>query len=139
MNKVSIILGLLSYVGVTYLHLLPCLKVLQVYFFVEWNVDMFQVNLSPDIVCGLFIIFWRSRMYWFSAEPANILEGPEIGMRVAEGQTANLTCEVYGSPKPLIVWLKGDEQLTGGRFTVMEDGNLQIAVCNCASIIIFNK
>lgn len=51
-----------------------------------------------------------------------------VGQKASEGQTINLTCQVFGSPKPQIVWLKGQEQLTGGRFTVMEDGNLQISV-----------
>jgi len=62
------------------------------------------------------------------AEPPFIQEGPIIGLRAAEGQTINLTCKVSGSPKPHVVWLKGDEQLTGGRFRLMEDGNLEIAV-----------
>jgi len=63
-----------------------------------------------------------------SAEPPVILEGPAIGLRAAEGQTINLTCKVFGSPKPLVVWMKGAEQLTGGRYRVLEDGNLEIAV-----------
>jgi len=63
-----------------------------------------------------------------TAEPPFILEGPLIGLRAAEGQTINLTCKVFGSPKPRVVWKKGDEQLTGGRYRVMDDGNLEIAV-----------
>ena len=51
-----------------------------------------------------------------------------MGQRTAEGQTIYLTCQVFGSPKPQIVWLKGQEQLTGGRFTVMDEGDLQIVV-----------
>ena len=59
-----------------------------------------------------------------------------MGLRAAEGQTINLTCKVFGSPKPLVVWKKGDEQLTGGRFRVMEDGNLEIAVSICLSALL---
>jgi hypothetical protein len=69
-------------------------------------------------------------IHFFLAEAATILEGPVVGQKASEGQTINLTCQVFGSPKPQIVWLKGQEQLTGGRFTVMEDGNLQISVSN---------
>jgi len=65
---------------------------------------------------------------WWSAEPPFILEGPMIGLRAAEHQTINLTCKVFGSPKPHVVWKKGDEQLTGGRYRVLEDGNLEISV-----------
>ena len=49
-----------------------------------------------------------------------------MGMRAAEGQTVNLTCQVFGSPKPVVVWRKSGEQLTGGRFSVTEDGHLMI-------------
>ena len=57
-----------------------------------------------------------------------IIEPPLIGQRAAEQQTINLTCHVFGSPKPLITWLKGTEQLTGGRYKVLEDGHLEITV-----------
>ena len=63
-----------------------------------------------------------------AVEPPFIQGGPIIGLRAAEGDTINLTCKVSGAPKPHVVWLKGDEQLTGGRFRLMEDGNLEIAV-----------
>jgi len=59
-------------------------------------------------------------------EPPFILDPPVMGQKAAEGQTINLTCSVYGSPKPLVVWKKGNEQLTGGKFIVQDDGSLQI-------------
>lgn len=49
-----------------------------------------------------------------------------MGAKAAEGQTVNLTCRVFGSPRPLVVWRKGNEQLTGGRFQVMPEGHLRI-------------
>jgi len=61
------------------------------------------------------------------SEPPVITEQPVVGMRAAEGQTVNLTCQVFGSPKPVVVWKKSGEQLTGGRFSVTADGHLQIA------------
>jgi len=61
-------------------------------------------------------------------EPPFILDPPLDGQKAAEGQTINLTCSVYGSPKPLVVWKKGYEQLTGGRYLVMDNGDLQITV-----------
>lgn len=57
-----------------------------------------------------------------------ILSPPLEAQRAAEGQTIYLQCEVFGSPKPLVFWRKGSEQLTGGRFKVMEEGHLQITV-----------
>jgi len=87
---------------------------------------------------GLFSLFYNKLSstvvdLWL-AEPPFILEGPLIGLRAAEGQTINLTCKVFGSPKPRVVWKKGDEQLTGGRYRVMEDGNLEISVSLSASV-----
>lgn len=60
------------------------------------------------------------------SEPPLIQDPPKEIQRAAEGQTINLTCQVFGSPKPIIVWRKGQEQLTGGRFKVMDEGHLQI-------------
>lgn len=70
-------------------------------------------------------IFTNAYLNVLSEEPM-ITEPPLVGMRAAEGQTANLTCKVFGSPKPVVVWKKSGEQLTGGRFSVTEDGHLQI-------------
>ena len=60
-----------------------------------------------------------------------------MDMRAAEGQTINLTCNVLGIPQPLIVWLKGDEQLTGGHFTIMPEGHLQITVSSNRILCLF--
>ena len=62
------------------------------------------------------------------AEGAIITHPPLDKEKSAEGQTATLQCTVFGSPKPLVVWRKGDEQLTGGRFRVLENGHLEITV-----------
>ncbi len=62
------------------------------------------------------------------AEPPIITEPPLEGQKAAEGQTTALRCSVFGSPKPLVVWKKGNEQLTGGRFSVLENGHLEIVV-----------
>ena len=51
----------------------------------------------------------------------------------------SLPCTVYGSPKPRIVWTKGNEQLTGGNFKVLPSGALQITVRpargQCGSVV----
>ena len=60
------------------------------------------------------------------SEPPIILSPPLETHVVAEGKTVYLQCEVFGSPKPSVVWTRGNEQLTGSRFKVMEEGHLQI-------------
>ena len=53
---------------------------------------------------------------------------PKAEHKAAEGRDTQLRCLVFGSPRPLVVWKKGSEQLTGGRFTVTEQGHLNISV-----------
>ena len=66
------------------------------------------------------------------------MEPPKVEQLAAEGQTINLTCRVFGSPTPLVVWKKGNEQLTGGRFRVLSNGYLEIDVSGLAlTVIIF--
>ena len=37
-----------------------------------------------------------------------------------------MTCKVTGAPKPEVKWVRDGLELTGGRYKVMEDGNLEI-------------
>ena len=60
---------------------------------------------------------------------APIITLPPLAVhKAAEARNTQLRCQVYGSPKPLVVWKKGSEQLTGGRFVVTEAGHLNISV-----------
>ena len=63
-----------------------------------------------------------------SAEKPTIQEPPLAEQKVAEGQTTTLKCSTIGSPTPLVVWRKGTEQITGGRYKVLENGDLEIQV-----------
>ena len=59
---------------------------------------------------------------------------PEVGQKAAEGQTITLKCTVFGSPKPQVIWHKSNEQLTGGRYKVMDHGDLRITVGHIGQI-----
>ena len=88
----------------------------------SWNdLDILKEILIKNLKVVLFI--------FIAVEPPFILTPPTVGQKGAEGQTVELTCEVYGSPRPFVVWSKSNEQLTGGRFSVLDSGNLQITVC----------
>lgn len=41
-----------------------------------------------------------------------------------------LTCRVFGAPKPEIKWIRNNMELTGGRYTTMENGDLAIKDVN---------
>ena len=62
------------------------------------------------------------------AEPPSFIKPPLPVVKVAEGQNVNLTCRVFGAPKPVITWSKGDEKVTGSRFQILKTGDLQILV-----------
>jgi neuronal cell adhesion protein len=40
--------------------------------------------------------------------------------------SVTLTCRVFGAPKPLVRWIRNDQELTGGRFKVLANGDLEI-------------
>ena len=66
----------------------------------------------------------------------NVLSGPPTFTRpplavvkVAEGQSVNLTCRVFGAPRPVITWRKeGDIIQDSNRFKTLKVGDLQILV-----------
>lgn len=49
-------------------------------------------------------------------------------MRAVDNQNINITCRVLGAPKPIIKWIRNGKELTGGRYTTHENGNLQISI-----------
>lgn len=57
--------------------------------------------------------------------PPEITEPPSV-VNTVDGRTVTLTCHVFGAPKPEVKWLRGGLELTGGRYTVQHDGDLEI-------------
>lgn len=70
---------------------------------------------------------------FFSAEKPTFIESPQ-DLKIAEESTAVLKCRVFGAPKPTLVWQKGVNQVDvqdldeRERFTVLDNGNLEITV-----------
>lgn len=54
-----------------------------------------------------------------------ITEAPQ-DKEVVDGKTVILTCKVFGAPKPEVKWVKQGVELTGGRFSVLSGGDLEI-------------
>lgn len=57
---------------------------------------------------------------------------PEIEVAPGEQETVDrrnvkLTCTVFGAPKPEIKWIHNSLELTGGRYKVLESGDLDIS------------
>lgn len=55
----------------------------------------------------------------------DIEEFPDDVATVA-GLDVNLTCKVFGSPKPEVKWVRDGLELTGERYRILDNGNLEI-------------
>lgn len=58
--------------------------------------------------------------------PPIIVEAPEKVSLAVQSSTVTLKCRVFGAPKPKIRWLRNNAELSGGRFKVLDNGDLQI-------------
>lgn len=59
------------------------------------------------------------------ALPPEIVEPPRQEATVIH-RAVTLTCRVFGAPKPEVKWIRNGLELTGGRYKVQENGDLQI-------------
>lgn len=60
------------------------------------------------------------------ALPPEIVEPPRTRAIVDRLEYVNMTCRVFGAPKPEVKWIRNGLELTGGRYTTLENGDLQI-------------
>lgn len=51
---------------------------------------------------------------------------PPMDMDTVDGKTIQITCRVFGAPKPEVKWIKNGQELTGGRYKTLDTGDLQI-------------
>jgi len=58
--------------------------------------------------------------------PPIVLEPPEKIALAVQASTFILRCRVFGAPKPKIKWRRENVELSGGRYKVLESGDLQI-------------
>jgi len=63
-----------------------------------------------------------------TGEAPQFVEKPGKNVKVAEGQSIELTCRTSGKPDPIITWFKEGQQITGGRYQTLTNGNLNIEV-----------
>ncbi|XP_065366259.1 neuroglian isoform X2 [Calliphora vicina] len=59
------------------------------------------------------------------ALPPEIEEPPRKEATV-DGKNVTMRCRVFGAPKPQVKWIRNGLELTGGRYTVLPSGDLQI-------------
>lgn len=54
------------------------------------------------------------------------LRTPPPDLKVVDGAEVNLTCRMFGAPKPRITWIRDGMELTGGRYKITVEGDLYI-------------
>lgn len=69
----------------------------------------------------------------FTALAPDIIEKPR-DEKTVEGRAFTMTCRVLGSPKPAVKWVRNGVELTGGRYTTLPSGDLQIRSEKCLLI-----
>ncbi|XP_057374457.2 neuroglian-like [Daphnia carinata] len=57
---------------------------------------------------------------------APVIENAPDDTATVDGSAVNLTCEVFGLPKPRVKWIRDGLELTCGRYRVMDSGDLEI-------------
>ncbi|KAG7203224.1 hypothetical protein KM043_010327 [Ampulex compressa] len=51
---------------------------------------------------------------------------PPTDIATVDEKTVKITCRVFGAPKPTVKWIRNGQELTGGRYKIMESGDLEI-------------
>lgn len=51
---------------------------------------------------------------------------PPQDMATVDGRTVTMKCRVFGAPKPQIKWVRNSLELTGGRYSTLDSGDLEI-------------
>ena len=54
------------------------------------------------------------------------IEDPPKDVATADGLDVELTCKVFGAPKPVVKWVRDGLELIGSRYRVLDSGNLLI-------------
>lgn len=47
-------------------------------------------------------------------------------VQTVDGRDVNITCRVFGAPKPRVTWIRDGNELTGGRYNITDEGDLVI-------------
>jgi len=51
---------------------------------------------------------------------------PPQNVETVDGRAVTIGCKNFGVPKPHVKWTKNNIELTGGRYSTLDNGDLQI-------------
>ncbi|XP_011881150.1 PREDICTED: neuroglian isoform X2 [Vollenhovia emeryi] len=51
---------------------------------------------------------------------------PPMNFSTVDGKTVRITCRVFGAPTPEVKWVRNGQELTGGRYKILNIGDLEI-------------
>ena len=92
------------------------------------NLSYLQGNKNIGIFCLFCCLIYKKNIYWFIEEKPQFIKRPVKELKVAENTNVNLTCQTSGKPDPIITWYKERQQITGGRYQILPNGDLYITV-----------
>ncbi|CAI9743321.1 hemicentin-1-like isoform X3 [Octopus vulgaris] len=101
--------------------------------FIVQETNLTVINLthqdSMTIQCNMSnihgYIFADAFLHVF-AEAPDLLEKGNMTLKRSEGQTINITCKTSGYDSVQVLWTKDDKQMTGDRYHILRNGNLNI-------------
>ncbi|XP_036370266.1 hemicentin-1-like isoform X2 [Octopus sinensis] len=101
--------------------------------FIVQETNLTVINLtyqdSMTIQCNMSnihgYIFADAFLYVF-AEAPDLLEKGNMTLKRSEGQTINITCKTTGYDSVQVLWMKDNKQMTGDRYHILRNGNLNI-------------
>ncbi|CAI9743334.1 hemicentin-1-like isoform X2 [Octopus vulgaris] len=101
--------------------------------FIVQETNLTVINLthqdSMTIQCNISnihgYIFADAFLHVFG-EALELLEKGNMTLKRSEGQTINITCKATGYDSVEVLWTKDDKQMTGDRYHILRNGNLNI-------------
>jgi hypothetical protein len=68
--------------------------------------------------------------FFFVLALAPVVTDPPLTKATVDGLTVTLGCPGLDEPKPLAKWFRNGVELTGERYTLLENGDLEIRYVN---------
>jgi len=81
---------------------------------------------SNELLLYICTYYDINNYYIIIALAPEITELP-LNVKTFDGSTTTIIkCKPYGVPKPHVKWIKNDIELTGGRYSTLDNGDLQL-------------
>lgn len=80
---------------------------------------MLCINININVIILLILNITLTALAPEITEPPHNVE-------TVDGRAVTIGCKNFGVPKPHVKWTKNNIELTGGRYSTLDNGDLQI-------------